>query len=122
MRWSKDFAITGILEYVPFIKEYKSGRRKAVFTLVHRFKQRKPKVFYIHTRDEKIIDGLLKIKRKSLIKATGEIYTSRGYTFLLAKSVLLIRVGYEKLEVYNGNKNDSNESVAGQGVSQDKVN
>lgn len=122
MRWSKDFVVVGILESEPFIKTYKNGRRKAIFTLVHRFKQMKPKVFYLQTYNEDIINGLLRIKRKSLIRAEGEILTRLARTYLLVKRFMLIRVGNEKLEVYNGDKNDSDSSMAGQGVSQDKVN
>ena len=123
MRWYRNFVVAGVLKKEPYYiqtkKKYKSEYAK--FTLVQQFEGYKAKVFYIQTFDKHIIEGLKRIKRQSLVKVEGEIYCTTKSIYLLAHKFTLAKIGKEKLEVNNGNENDSDNTMAGQGISQDKV-
>lgn len=121
MKWYNDFALTGYLERKPIKITYGKTGRKYIFQIVQRTSKHKIKIFNLQTYNTEIVNGLERIRRKALMKVDGELQPLNGRTYLIVHKMAIIRIGKEDLlEAKNGNKNDSNEHVAGQGVSQVK--
>ena len=120
--WQREFFITGILKHeVNFItNKLKSGveRKGAIFELSQTYKKAE-KRYLIITYSKSVLAILEEITKQTYMQVAGMIAPRKGCNVLLAMHIKLLKRGSRDLEVYNGNKNDSNKLVDGQGVSQD---
>ena len=121
MKWSRNFIIIGYIKEEPEFVISHQKREKVRFKVVQKFAKQKPREFYVQAKNPQIIQGLKRLNKIALVKVVGEIYTCQCKTYLIATNVMIERIMTNKLEAKDGVKNDSNESVAGQGISQVKV-
>ena len=117
--WQRTFYLTGILEEKPDFTSVKmqvgTHREGASFKIMQHYKQM-DRPFFIITYSRPVIALLKDMKKQAFMKVVGNVSTHKGSIYLIATKIRIVREGKEDL---NGNKNDSNKLVDGQGVPQD---
>lgn len=120
--WQHEFFITGILVQKPIYSQRKlnSGivREGVSFKLEQEYKTIK-RTYFLVAYSKTVINLLKDIKKQTYMQVSGSLASRMGGAYLIVTHLQTIKKGSKDLEENDGNKNDSDKLVDGQGVSQD---